>query len=86
MAIVTRAAVRENFCEAEAAEQLCAVLDKFSLPVSTDFTAKALFNTALSDKKRSGGYVNLIVPKKIGFCEIVATPVSELESFIEAGL
>ncbi len=86
MAIVTRAAVNRELCCKETAETLCKVLDKFSLPVNTDFTAAVLFNTALSDKKRSGGTVNLIVPRKIGSCEIIATPVSELESFIEAGL
>ena len=41
---------------------------------------------ALSDKKRSGSTVNLIVPVEIGRCVIRPTPVSELESFIQAGL
>ena len=86
MAIVARASVKAGLCTHEVAETLCAVLEKFSLPVKTEFTANALFHTALSDKKRSGGTVNLIVPRKIGDCDIIATPVSELESFIEAGL
>ena len=67
-------------------DEICSVLKKFKLPTSTDFSAKELFNRALSDKKRSGGTVNLIIPREIGHCEIVSTPVENLESFIEEGL
>lgn len=86
MAIVTRAAVANGVCTPETAETLCVLLKKFSLPVNTTFTAKVLYNEALSDKKRSGGTVNLIVPREIGCCEIIVTPVADLESFIKAGL
>ena len=41
---------------------------------------------ALSDKKRAGDTVNLILPQKVGSCAIVPTPVSELESIMQAGL
>lgn len=67
-------------------DRLIAVLSKFKLPHTTDFTAKQLFASALSDKKRFGNTVNLIVPKKIGECEIIPTPVDKLESLIEEGL
>lgn len=80
MAIVAKAGCKEIYNE------LCSVLKKFALPVSTGFTAKQLYASALSDKKRSGGTVNLIIPREIGYCEIVPTPVEKLESFIEEGL
>ena len=67
-------------------KELCSVLKKFNLPTSTTFSANQLYTSALSDKKRSGGTVNLIIPREIGQCEIVPTPVEELESFIEEGL
>ena len=66
--------------------RLGAVLKAFSLPTSTNFTAKELYFSALSDKKRAGGTVNLIVPERIGACAIVPVPVDRLESFIEEGL
>lgn len=80
MAIVSKAS-----CPAIYAE-LCAVLEKFNLSITTAFSAKQLYTSALSDKKRSGGTVNLIIPREIGYCEIVPTPVENLESFIEEGL
>jgi len=66
--------------------RILALLKKFGLPVHTQYTADELFAYALSDKKRSGGTVNLIVPRKIGQCNIVPTPVENLKSFIQAGL
>ena len=62
------------------------ILRQFHLPVSTDYSAQQLYEHTLSDKKRSGGTLNLIIPRSIGSCEIVATPVEKLKSFIEAGL
>ncbi len=80
MAIVTKASCKGIY------PQLINVLEKFKLPTKTSFTAKQLYNSALSDKKRSGGTVNLIVPEAIGKCNIVPMPVEQLETFIEEGL
>jgi len=80
MAIVAKAGCKTIYPE------LVAVLRKFKLPTTTDFTAKQLYTSALSDKKRSGETVNLIIPKAIGDCAIVPTDVDELESFIKEGL
>lgn len=86
MAIVSKAGVAQGICDTEAYENILTVLNKFGLPISTNCTAELLYNSALSDKKRSGGSVNLIIPKSIGECIIQPTDVSELLSFIEAGL
>lgn len=86
MAIVSKVAAAKDFCKHETAERVHAILKEFGLPVSTDYTATQLFSSALSDKKRFGGLVNLIIPERIGICIIQPTPVTELQSFIEAGL
>lgn len=80
MAIVAKAGCRSIY------DELTAVIKKFQLPISAGFTARQLYTSALSDKKRAGGTVNLIVPRAIGDCAIVPTPVDKLESFIEEGL
>ena len=61
-------------------------LETFGLPTSTDDSPDTLLKHTLSDKKRSGGTVSLIVPRKIGHCDIVPTPVEQLKSIIQAGL
>lgn len=86
MSIVTKAAMHMQMCNSATYEQLLSVLGKFGLPVCTQFSAQELFETALSDKKRSGENINLILPEQIGCCVIHPMPISQLESFIEAGL
>lgn len=86
MAIVTRAAAANGICPLEAADRILGVIEKFGLPLTTDFSSSQLFSSALSDKKRSGSVVNLIIPQSIGDCIIQPTPVEALEGFIKAGL
>ena len=80
MAIVSRA----SHCPDSG--RIIAILKKFGLPTTTATDADTLFRYALSDKKRSGGTVNLIIPRAVGNCVIVPTPVEEMKSFIEEGL
>lgn len=85
-AIVARASVKYGICDQATATRIMWLLEHFGLPIFTENTASQLFNVTLSDKKRSGSTVNLIVPEAIGSCAIRPTPVDEIESFIQAGL
>lgn len=86
MAIVARAAAAGGLCSRADADAIVQLLERFHLPTGTDYAAEDIYRCALSDKKRSGGKVNLIVPRAVGRCDILPTPVEELKSFIEAGL
>ena len=86
MAIVTRAGCAYGICDDSTRDAVLEVLEKFGLPCVCGYSAESLYASALSDKKRSGGTVNLIIPERIGFCRIAPTPVTEIQSFIEAGL
>ena len=78
MAMMARACCRD-------AEPILELLKLFDLPVSTDFSAHTLATAALSDKKRSGDTVTLVIPYAIGDCRLEAMPVAELETVIQAG-
>lgn len=80
MAIVSRA----SHCTD--ADRIVGCLQKFSLPTTAHYPAEEIYSYTLSDKKRSGGTINLIIPRTIGYCEIVPTPVEAILSFIQAGL
>ena len=80
IAIVSRAAKCPD------SQRIIALLKQFGLPTATAYSAEVLTDAALSDKKRHGGMVNLIIPKAIGDCAVVPTPVAHLHAFIEEGL
>lgn len=86
MAIVSRASAKNAICTEAVSQEICSVIKHFGLPTNSDCSAKELFSAALSDKKRSGGSVNLILPREIGDCIISPTQIEALENFIEAGL
>ncbi len=67
-------------------DRILSLLKAFGLPTTTDYPAEEIYQYTLSDKKRSGSTVNLIIPQKIGSCAIVPTDTGDLKSLIEAGL
>ena len=86
MAIVCRTAKKRGLCTPDTCDTLLAVLKTFGLPACTEYSPEEIFSYTLSDKKRSGDTVRLIVPRSIGNCEILPTPVGELKAFIQEGL
>ena len=86
MAIVCRTAKKRGLCSPDTCDTLLEVLDIFGLPSFTEYSPEEIFTYTLSDKKRSGDTVRLIVPRLIGNCEILPTPVGELKAFIQEGL
>ena len=85
-AMAARAAVSMGLADQGTATRIMWLLERFGLPIFTHHSAEALANAALSDKKRAGDTVKLILPQSVGNCTIVPTPVSKLESIMQAGL
>ena len=85
-AIIARSAAQQGLCSPETRDQILSLLQKFSLPVTAPYPEEALYAHTLSDKKRSGDQVSLIVPREIGVCDILPTKISDLPSVIKAGL
>jgi len=86
MAIIARAAVKNGMFSQADCDRLLHVLHIFGLPTATEYDPASLYAHALSDKKRSGGQVKLIVPRSIGRCDILSVPVEALNDWIKAGL
>ena len=86
MCIVARAATADGYCSAAVRDRIIGAVNRFGLPTETDYDAQTLFHSALSDKKRSGSHVDLIVPFEIGDCRIIPMEISQIQSFIGAGL
>ncbi len=86
MAIITRAAVKKGLCKERVLERLLGILDLYGLPSECTYSADELFEVSLSDKKRSGSTINLVIPRDTGIVEIMKTPLNEVRSFLEEGL
>ena len=86
LAIIARSAERLNWTLEPVADRITACLTELDLPVNTLYSAEALADAALSDKKRSGGEITLVIPEKIGLCTLKKIPVSKLLPVIKAGL
>lgn len=86
MAMAARCGTKAGITEPGVLDEVLRVLNRFALPVHTEYAPEDILNSALSDKKRFGGTVNLIIPKTIGSCIISPTAVESLSAMIEAGM
>ena len=58
------------------------ILDAYGYPKYGGFDNAKILEAIRGDKKRSGDTITLIVPRKIGECELVETPMSELGGWL----
>lgn len=86
LAIIARSAERLGWTDEPIADRIAACLAKNGLPTGAEYSAAELAHAASADKKRAGGDITLVIPRKIGVCELKKMPVSELLPVITAGL
>ncbi|HWP51974.1 MAG TPA: 3-dehydroquinate synthase [Clostridia bacterium] len=86
MVIITRACVKKGIAPLETLETLLYTLNTCGLPVSCDYSATALAEAALGDKKRRGDQLALILPIKVGNCIVQDIAVNTLSAWIKLGL
>lgn len=86
MVIASRGAYKMGMTSEDFTDILLPILRKNSLPTECDFTAEELYNTALSDKKRSLDTISLIIPEGFGKCKIEKVSIEVLKEFIELGM
>lgn len=85
-AIVARAAAAKGILSREDCGRILKTLRAYGLPVETSDDPEILAGIALSDKKRSGSTLDLIVPEAIGSCKVLPVPVSDVLAWIQEGM
>ena len=58
------------------------ILDAYGYPKYEGFDNVKILEAIRGDKKRSGETITLVVPRKVGECELVETPMSELGGWL----
>lgn len=86
MAHVARAAFRRGLCKRDCPGRIEEMLHLYGLPVSTSLEPEMLAQAALSDKKRTGKQITLVIPEEIGRCVLYPLPVSEIAELIREGV
>lgn len=86
MLIASKGAYKMGYCDSDISEEIKEMLIKNNLPVSCSFSAEDLFKISVSDKKRSGKSIKIIIPEKMGKCVGKNIPTEQLSDFIKAGL
>ncbi len=84
-AMITRAAESLGIAKKGTASLIENALIKYGLPINSDFDTDALVSASLSDKKREGDKITLVLPTEIGKCILKNEPISELEKYINLG-
>ena len=85
MLLVAKAAAAHGLCSDELPLHVEAMLSRYGLRTDCPFTAVELANAALSDKKRRGGTITLIVPTALGKSVLYPLPATDLAAFFAAG-
>ncbi|MEG1014406.1 MAG: 3-dehydroquinate synthase [Clostridia bacterium] len=82
MVYATRLSVRLGLCKEAALAQLMQALQANGLPTAAPYAAKELCRVALSDKKRAGDQLTMVLPIEIGQCELHPVAVDRLNELV----
>ena len=86
IAMITRSAARMGICSQEDCDRILSLLHIFGLPTDTSLTAEELLHVTLSDKKRHGETIDLIIPRRVGDCMISPFSIEDLPEIIKTGV
>ena len=86
MLLAARAAAAMGLAEDSLPSHVEAMLKRYNLPTVCPFSAEALAAASLSDKKRRGNTITLVLPTTVGKSVLYKVPTSELAAlFLKGG-
>ena len=83
MVIAAKASYALGWSEEDCTQAIVDANKNNKLPVECDFAPDDLADVALSDKKRTGGTINFVVPQVMGGCVLKKIPVEDLFKIAE---
>ena len=86
MHLIAKAAEAKGIAEKGTAAAIAKALEQNQLPKENEFSPAEVAEGTLRDKKRRGGTISFVFPKKIGACEIVKIPVEEVEALARTAM
>jgi 3-dehydroquinate synthase len=86
MVIMSRAAYKKGYCGTDFSREISQAFSGFASEINTKFSAEKMYEAALSDKKKRGGKINIIIPERVGKCVIKEIEASELLEIFKLGM
>lgn len=86
MAVILRSAEAANLTDFVCSPALEELLATFNLPTDSPYGAPCLTDAILSDKKRNGTTINLVLCRRIGEAYLYPCPVEDCEGFFTHGI
>ncbi|MBQ9849706.1 MAG: 3-dehydroquinate synthase [Clostridia bacterium] len=83
MVIASKASIALGWSDEDCTDGIIEANRNNNLPCECTFSPEDLADAALSDKKRTGGEITFVVPKKIGECVLKKIPVDVLKEIAE---
>ena len=83
MALMFRISAGEGWCDESIEEAFLALIDEYDYDASIDCGVDELIKYVKADKKRSGDYIDIVIPCEMNECKIKRLLVTELASLIE---
>jgi len=82
MVLAAKTSVKLGLLEQLQADNIEKLLIDYCLPVKLNLEKEKIFNALLKDKKREGGFINLILLKEIGDAIIQKVSINEMEEIV----
>ena len=83
MALMFRISAGEGWCYESIEEAFLALIDEYGYDASIDCGVDELIEYVKADKKRSGDYIDIVIPCEMNECKIKRLLVTELASLLE---
>ena len=86
MVLASRAAEKLGFSPPGTLDTVLACNQRFGLPTACPYSAEEIYTAAISDKKRQGGSIDVVVLSRVGQARTQRLTMEELRTFVEAAL
>jgi len=86
MVIISKAVALAGICDGSVFDRVLALVSDYGLPTKTTYEPDALLQAMLSDKKRAGAKISLIIPEKIGKVRIEKMGLEDMDTFLRPAL
>jgi len=85
MAAITRAACKRGVCSEKTLDRLLTILEKYGFETGIPYSADDMLSALMSDKKRAGDKIKLVVPERIGKTRVETVPIEAMRLWLADG-